>query len=188
VLNDVNQTQLNQHTATLEGNARLMFGPHGELAPGVSAYLLAGGGVGGRGRVDAISSQAARVAANEKFARSHAVFDGTTRITLTVRDGETRHELDPIDVHGPILIPESETRPADPTPPGPTPAVSESKEDVPEEFWLGALAAQWAESGDQAASDPPRASLSAEPRSIVNQRHTPVGSPIARTVDSTRDV
>jgi hypothetical protein len=45
-----------QHTATLEGNARLMFGPHGELAPGVSASLLAGGGVGGRGRVDTISA------------------------------------------------------------------------------------------------------------------------------------
>jgi Tfp pilus assembly protein FimT len=184
VLNDVNQTRVDQHTATLEGNARLMFGPHGKLAPGVSASLLAGGGVGARGRVDAISSQAARVAANEKFARSHAVFDGATRITLTVRDGENRHELEPINIHGTILIPESETRPVDPPPPGLAPVIPAPKEEVPEEFWLGALAAEWADSGDEAPSKPPRVSLSAE----SHRSPIPAGSPIARTVDDASDV
>jgi hypothetical protein len=184
VVNDVNQTRVDQHTATREGNARLMIGPHGELAPGVSAYLLAGGGIGGRLRVDAISSQAARVAANEKFARPHAVFDSTTRITLTVRDGQTRRQLDPIDVHGPILIPESETHSVDAPPPTPEPIAEEPKEDVPDEFWLGALAAQWAESGDEPASNPPRASLSAGPGPIVNRPRSPAGSPIARTVNT----
>ncbi len=186
VVNDVNQTRLDQHTATLEGNARLMIGPHGELAPGVSAYLLAGGGGGGRVRADAMSSQAARVVANEKFARPHFVFDGTTRITLTVHDGQDRRQLDPIDVHGPILLPGSETDFIDAPPPTPEPIAEEPKEEVPEEFWLGALAAQWAESGDEPALNPPRASLSAGPGPIVNSPHTPAGSPIAGTVDNTR--
>jgi hypothetical protein len=109
------------------------------------------------------------------------VFDGTTRITLTVRDGQTRHKLEPIHVHGTILIPESETRPVDPPLPVPEPVVSEPKEEVPEEFWLGALAAQWAESGDEPTSDPPRASLSAEPHRSrtppVRPSHAPSSAP-----------
>ena len=150
VVNDVNQTRVDQHTATLEGNARLMIGPHGDLAPGVSAYLLAGGGVGGRGRVDAISSQAARVAANEKFARPHAVFDGTTRITLTVRDGETRHEFEPINVRGPILIPESETHPVDPPAPAPNPSPKNPKRRYPRSFgW-----ARWPHNGPNRVTSP----------------------------------
>ncbi len=185
VLNDVNQTRRHQHTATREVNARLMVGPHGELAPDLSAYLLAGGGIGGRGRVDAIFSQAARVAANAKFARPHAVFDGTTRITLTVRDGETRHELGPIDVHGPILIPESETRSTDPLPPEPEPIVAEPKDKVPDGVWLGAWGALGAGSGDEPASNPPRASLSVETRLTANRPRTPAGSPIAHAAGDT---
>ncbi|BBX39881.1 WXG100-like domain-containing protein [Mycobacterium simiae] len=112
VLNDVNRGRQNQPADTRERGARLLFGPHVRF-PGFQATLLGGGGATGRERHAPIFGQNARVAANAKFPRSHAVFNATTRITLTVHYDGAKHELPGIDVHGPILIPEAETRPVD---------------------------------------------------------------------------
>ncbi|WP_415623392.1 hypothetical protein [Mycobacterium simiae] len=113
VLNDVTRNVFSQRIKAREGGARLLFGPLLKI-PNFQASLL--GGVGGAGRqrhVD-ILGQGARMTAHAKFPRSYAVFDGAARVTLTVHHAGESHELPAVDVHGQILIPESETNPAPP--------------------------------------------------------------------------
>ncbi|OBA57210.1 hypothetical protein A5647_24340 [Mycobacterium sp. 1100029.7] len=109
LLNDVNQAKANQRIKSRQIGWRLLFGPHGRFAD-MQASLLGGGGTTAQRRYGASFSETARISANAKFARPHAVFDSTTRVTLTVHIGDTAHQLPALDVHGPILIPKSETR------------------------------------------------------------------------------
>ncbi|MFP1155241.1 hypothetical protein ACK280_24655 [Mycobacterium sherrisii] len=113
LLNDVSRNVFSQRIKAREGGARLLFGPLLKI-PNFQASIL--GGVGGAGRqrhVD-ILGQGARMTAHAKFPRSYAVFDGEARVTLTVHHAGESHELPAADLHGQILIPESETRPAPP--------------------------------------------------------------------------
>ncbi|WP_254902300.1 hypothetical protein [Mycobacterium simiae] len=113
VLNDVSRNVFSQRIKAREGGARLLFGPLLKI-PNFQASIL--GGVGGAGRrrhVD-ILGQGARMTAHAKFPRSYAVFDGAARVTLTVHHAGKSHELPAADLHGQILIPESETTPAPP--------------------------------------------------------------------------
>ncbi len=110
LLADITRTRLHQPTKTREAGGRVLFGPHWRL-PGLQGSLLAGAGVTGRQRDAPIFGQTARVSANAKFPRSYAVFDGVSRVHLTVTYLGVDHELPPVDVHGPILIPQSETHP-----------------------------------------------------------------------------
>ncbi|WP_232002942.1 NUDIX domain-containing protein, partial [Mycobacterium sp. 1245801.1] len=133
VVNDVNQSRLRQLFKTRQGGGRALFGPQAHL-PGFQAAARVGGGFTGRRRFGPTYNHGGRVAANAKFAGSYAVFDGTTRITLTVHDGDTRHPLPPVDIHGPIRIPETETQAVDapPAEPGPsTTAAGHLREETP---------------------------------------------------------
>jgi hypothetical protein len=109
VLNEVNQTWVRHGDRSEEGGLRLWMGPHWRPS-GFQGSLMLGGGGSGRQRFGASSAQAAKVSANSKFSRSYAIFDGTTRILLTVHDGDTQHVLPGVDVRGPIMIPKNETR------------------------------------------------------------------------------
>ncbi len=110
ILNEVNQTRVIQPTRVRELGWRALLGPHWRL-DGDQVTVRAGGGSNHRQRTGPTYSQTVKVSANAKFARSYAVFDGTSRIFLKVHDGRTNTPvpLPPVDVHGPILIPRSET-------------------------------------------------------------------------------
>ncbi|OBI96313.1 NUDIX hydrolase [Mycobacterium sp. 1465703.0] len=129
VLNDVSQTRLDQGSKYRGPGIRLLIGPRFRL-PFLQGYLVGGGGFSYRHRDDSIIGDAARLSANAKVSRSNAVFDATTRISLTVHVGDARHSLDNIDIHSPILIPESETTPDD-TPPEPVDAAKDHVEEPP---------------------------------------------------------
>ena len=104
-----------------------------------------------RRRFGQIHSQNVRVGANVKFPREYTRFDGTTGIELTVHDGENKHVLPAFDVHGPILIPRSETATAvesvEPAPSHAAPAVSSEPS-------VGAPAASNAQRPEPAEEDP----------------------------------
>ncbi|MEC4764349.1 NUDIX domain-containing protein, partial [Mycobacterium sherrisii] len=113
VVNDVTRALLRQPIKTREGGARVLFGPHWRH-PSSQGSVLGGVGATGRRRTASIFNQTARVSANAKFPRSYAVFEGSTSVSLTVHYMGRSRELPPIDLHGPILIPESETHPVIP--------------------------------------------------------------------------
>ncbi|WP_438269173.1 scabin-related ADP-ribosyltransferase [Mycobacterium simiae] len=113
VVNDVTRALLRQSIKTREGGARALFGPHWRH-PSSQGSVLGGVGATGRRRTASIFNHTARVSANAKFPRSYAVFEGSTSVSLTVHYMGRTRELPPIDLHGPILIPESETHPVIP--------------------------------------------------------------------------
>jgi hypothetical protein len=129
LLREVNQIQLDEPAQTQELGARLLLGPHLQL-PGFLVRVEVGGGGIVHRRGGRSFSQTATVSASSKFTRPYAAFDGTTRITLTVHDGDTEHVLPGVDLHGPILIPQSETHPVEtasaPTESGPATNMGES--------------------------------------------------------------
>ena len=202
VLNDVNQNRLNQGSKNRELGVRALIGPRFRL-PFIQGYLLGGGGFSYRQRFDSIAGAGARLSANAKVSRSNAVFDATTRIILTVHEGDTRHSLGHIDVRGPILIPESETTPVD-APPEPVEEPSDHVDPTPDPVdaplplpdpgpSTTALYYSWPEiaarpTGDgqanrPAESDPstaPRASLSTTAGEPTPTMHS-AGLPIAHT-------
>jgi hypothetical protein len=162
ILNDVNQAKLVQRITNRELDLRALLGPHFGRSPRFQGSVLFGAGISRRQRFETFASQVASVSANGKFARSYAVFDATTRITLTVHDRGTPHGLQPIDVHGPILIPESETRPVD-LPPEPT----DSPPDEP-----GASATAPGAPGPHAAS---QSAATADPTPRTQNASLPLG-------------
>ena len=109
VLNEVNQSWATLHARSREGGLRAYFGPHWQL-PSFAGSLLFGGGASGRQRFGASFAQTAKVSANSKFSRPYAIFEGTTSVTLTVRDGTTTHRLPALEVIGSIMVPVTETR------------------------------------------------------------------------------
>ncbi len=112
VLNEVNRIQTTQTSTTFDLGWRTLLGLQVKSAA-FKGVVLAGGGIGRRWRSGASHSEAAKVAAHGKFKLGYVTFDATFDIELTVHDGDYSQVLPEVDIHAPLLIPESETRVVD---------------------------------------------------------------------------